>query len=159
MKLAKQIILAAALSLAAFWTAAADAKDFTLGKIVIHTPWIKLAPGSSDFGAAYAAIENTGSEDDVLVKVAVDGVPMVQMHEMKMEGDVMKMVEMKDGLSLPVGETVELRPKSSHIMLMGLQARFKPGDNIKGTLTFAKAGVAAVDFEVVAPGADAPQGD
>ncbi len=157
MNLSRQI--ATALSLVALWAAAADARDVTIGKFVIHQPWIKLAPGNSDFGAAYAKIDNTGTEDDTLLKVTVEGAPMVQIHEMKMEGEVMKMNEMTEGLPIPAGKSVELKPKSSHIMLMGLKAPFKPGQDVKGTLTFAKAGTVNVDFEVVTPGADAPKED
>ncbi|MEO9168137.1 MAG: copper chaperone PCu(A)C, partial [Aestuariivirga sp.] len=127
----------------------ASAQDYKIGTLVIQHPWIK-EPIPGAVAAAYATIENTGKEDDTLLKVAVDGVPMAQIHDMKMVGDVMKMDELKDGLVIPAGKTVELKPKSFHIMLMNATAAFKVGQEVKGTLTFAKAGALDVSFEVEA---------
>jgi len=91
-----------------------------------------------------------------LLSIAVDGASMTMIHEMKMEGDMMKMHEVQGGLTIPAGKTVELQPKSYHVMLMGLKAPFMEGEEVKGSLTFAKAGKVDVDFEVVAASANAP---
>lgn len=131
----------------------ASAQDVTVGSITIHHPWIKQpVPGA--VAAAYATIENTGKEDDVLLKVTVDGVAMAQIHDMKMQGDVMKMNEMKDGLAIPAGKTVELKPNSFHIMLTNATTKFKAGQEVKGSLTFAKAGAVDVIFDVEAGKSD-----
>ncbi|MBG1232264.1 copper chaperone PCu(A)C [Aestuariivirga litoralis] len=150
MKLLKSVALATALFAV---TAAASAHEMKLGNLVIHHPWIKPAPAGS-VAAAYTVIDNKGSTDDKLISVTVEGVPTVMIHDMKMVGDVMKMDELKDGLPIPAGQTVEVKPKSFHIMLMGLKSQFMEGEEVKGTLTFEKAGKLDVDFEVVAPGAD-----
>ena len=134
----------------------ASAHEIKIGNLVIHHPWIKQPPGSASVAGAYTTIDNNGSDDDTLVSVTVEGVPMAMIHDMKMEGDVMKMSEMPDGLKIPAGKSVELKPKSYHIMLMDLKSAFMEGEEVKGSFTFAKAGKVDVDFEVVAPGADAP---
>ncbi|HEY5363439.1 MAG TPA: copper chaperone PCu(A)C [Aestuariivirga sp.] len=138
----------AATSLAsAMLMSTANAQDVKLGSITIHHPWIKQpVPGA--VAAAYATIENTGKDDDTLLKVAVEGVAIAQIHDMKMQGDVMKMDELKDGLAIPAGKTVELKPKSFHIMLINATTTFKPGQEVKGTFTFAKAGAVDISFEV-----------
>jgi periplasmic copper chaperone A len=125
----------------------ANAQDVKIGSITIHHPWIKQpVPGA--VAAAYATIENTGNADDTLLKVTVEGVATAQIHDMKMQGDVMKMDELKDGLAIPAGKTVELKPKSFHIMLINATTTFKAGQEVKGTFTFAKAGAVDVTFEV-----------
>jgi hypothetical protein len=53
-----------------------------------------------------------------------------------------------DRLEIPAGGTVELKPGSYHIMLIGLNQELKPGDKIEITLTFEKAGEVKVTAEV-----------
>ena len=157
MKIINQLALACALSLAALYPAGPSAAhEIKLGNLVIHHPWIKQPPGSAAVAGAYTTIDNNGTENDTLISVSVDGVAMAMIHEMKIQGDVMKMNELPGGLVIPAGKSVELKPKSYHIMLMGLKSAYMEGEEVKGSFTFAKAGKVDVDFEVVAPGVDAP---
>ena len=71
-----------------------------------------------------------------------------EVHEMKMDGGVMKMRELKDGLEIPPGASVELKPGSYHIMMQALSRPLAKGDKIKGSLTFEKAGKIGVEFDV-----------
>ena len=153
MKLFNQTFFATALTLGAVFAgaSAAAAHEIKIGKLVIHHPWIRQPVGSASVAAGYTKIDNNGTEDDVLLKVTVQGVTTVQIHDMKMQGQTMKMNEMGDGLVIPAGKSVELKPKSMHIMLMGLKSAFKVGDFVAGEFTFAKAGKLGLDFEVVAP--------
>ena len=152
MTIFKQITFAALLFLGTHFASQVQAEDAKAGYIVIHQPWIRLSPGSS-MASGYAAIENASKADDTLLSVKVDGVPDSQLHEMKMEGEVMKMNEIPAGLKLPAGATVQIWPKSSyHVMLMGMTKPLKVGDRVKGTFTFATAGKVEVQFEVMAPG-------
>src|SRR3979411_939215 len=116
-----------------FWTAAwlcfgvlspIQAHEIKIGNLVIHHPWIRQPPNTATVASAYTTIDNTGKEDDTLLKVTVEGVPTVQIHDMKMQGDVMKMDEMKAGLVIPAGKSVTFKPKGAHIMLMGLKSAF-----------------------------------
>ena len=70
-----------------------------------------------------------------LSPVAVIG----EVHEMRMEGDVMKMRPLKDGLELPAGKTVELKPGSYHIMLVDLKTSLTKDSTIPLTLVFVDA--------------------
>ena len=63
-------------------------------------------------------ITNAGAADDKLISATAEIAPMVQLHDMKMDGDVMKMFEVEGGIPIPAGATVELKPKSLHIMFM-----------------------------------------
>ena len=71
---------------------------------------------------------------------------------MSMDGGVMKMRELKNGIEIPPGATVELKPGSYHIMMMNLSRPLAKGDKIKGSLTFEKAGKVDLEFTVEAMG-------
>ena len=155
MKLLKEIAFASALSLAALFTLAdAQAHEVKLGDLVIHHPWSRQSPMAADVAAGFMTITNNGKEDDRLVKATSEISSSAQIHDMKMSGDVMKMVELPDGLVIPAGGTVKLKPKSLHIMFMGLKRQVTEGEEFTGTLTFEKAGTVTVDYEVAAPGGD-----
>jgi copper(I)-binding protein len=72
---------------------------------------------------------------------------------MSMQGNVMKMQELKDGLAIPAHGDVKLAPGGYHIMLTGLKHPLVKGETAKLTLTFEHAGAVAVDFPVVGIGA------
>ncbi len=100
----------------------------------------------------YLSITNTGTETDRLVSARFEGSARVEIHEMKMEGDVMKMAELPDGLPIPPGATVALKPGGYHLMFMELKAPLVEHERIKGSLTFEKAGSIEVEFNVEAKG-------
>ncbi len=69
-----------------------------------------------------------------LVAVSSPAAAMVEIHEMRMVGDVMQMRELSDGLALPAGKVIELKPGGYHVMLMGLKRPLKTGDTVALTL-------------------------
>ena len=73
---------------------------------------------------------------------------MAQIHSMKIEDGVMKMERIEDGIAIPAGTTITLKPGGNHLMFMGIQEPFIAGQNQKITLTFEKAGTVEVDFAV-----------
>lgn len=154
MKLFKEVTFAAALTLGAMFSFAdAQAHEIKVGDLVIGHPWARQSPMGADVAAGFMTITNTGKEEDRLVKATASITSTVQLHEMKMEGDVMKMSEVPGGIVIPPGATVELKPKSLHVMFMDLKAPVKEGETITGTLTFEKAGTVDVDYDVMAPNA------
>ena len=62
-----------------------------------------------------------------------------QVHEMKMDGGVMKMAEVKGGLELPAGKAVELKPGGYHVMLMDLKQPLMKDSTVDVTLIFKDA--------------------
>ena len=155
MKLLKEIAFASALSLAALVSLGdAQAHEIKLGDLVIHHPWSRQSPMAADVAAGFMTITNTGKQDDRLVKATAEISGSTQIHDMKMVGDVMKMEELPDGIVIPAGGTVKLKPKSLHIMFMGLKQQVMEGEEFTGTLTFEKAGTVTVEYEVAAPGGD-----
>lgn len=81
----------------------------------------------------------TAGADDRLLSAASPVAGRVQIHESRIESNMMMMRELKDGLPLPAGQTVELKPGSNHIMLLAVAEPLRTGDAVPLTLTFATA--------------------
>jgi len=96
----------------------------------------------------------TARADDRLVAVTATGAGRVELHESRMESGMMMMHPMEDGLALPEGRLMELRPGGSHIMVMGLTRPLAEGDSLELTLDFQRAPDATVTAWVRAPEAE-----
>lgn len=127
-----------------------------LGPINISGPFSRATLPNAPVGGGFLSIENTGTEDDRLVSATSEIAGETQIHEMAMEGDVMRMRKLPDGLVIPAGETVTLAPGGFHLMFMGLEAPFVEGETVLVTLTFEKAGTVEVPLPVQSSAADAP---
>ncbi|WP_144774271.1 copper chaperone PCu(A)C, partial [Luteimonas sp. J16] len=104
------------------------------------------------------AIRNHGGEDDRLVEVRSDAAQRVEIHEVRHEDGMARMRPLPDGLPLPAGEAVELRPGGYHLMFIGPGDGFVAGRSVSATLVFERAGELAVEFEVRAIAAQSPAG-
>lgn len=127
-----------------------------LGSINISLPFTRATLPNAPVGGGFLTIENTGTEADRLVSAASPVAGDVQLHEMALEGDVMKMRPLADGVEIPAGGTVVLEPGGIHIMFMGLKQAFVEGETVPVTLTFEKAGSVDIELPVEAAAADAP---
>jgi periplasmic copper chaperone A len=151
--------LATLLGLAVAGAIPGHAQEYKAGPIKIEGPWIRATPAGSEVAGGYMKIENTGKEADRLIGGSTGIAGKFEIHEMKMEGSVMKMRELPKGLELKPGQSVELKPGSYHLMLVGLKQQAKEGDKVKGTLVFEKAGAVEVEYAVRGMGAKAGGGD
>jgi copper(I)-binding protein len=146
-------VLVSALLLAA--VASASAHDYKVGPLKIDHPWSRATPKGASVAGGYMKITNTGSAPDRLVGGATEAAKKFEIHEMKMDGSVMKMRELTDGLEIPPGGTIELKPGSFHVMMTGVTKPFVKGERVKASLTFEKAGKVEIEFAVDAVGGDA----
>ena len=89
--------------------------------------------------ATGAFMKITAKESATLVAASSPVAGVVEVHEMKMDGDVMKMRALESGLALPAGKAVELKPGGYHVMLMDLKLPLKKDTTIPLTLTFKDA--------------------
>jgi periplasmic copper chaperone A len=135
------------------WSGAALAHSYKLGSLEIGHPWARATPPTAPTGGGFLTVTNTGTTPDRLISVKSAAAETVQVHEMKMEGNVMRMREISGGLEIAPGATVTLAPGGLHIMMMGLKAPLKQGDKVPVTLIFEKAGSIDVELAVVALGA------
>lgn len=104
------------------------------------TPHAKVAGG-------YLTIVSQGDADRLL-SASSPLADKVEIHEMTMNGDVMTMRPQPDGVAIPAGETVELKPGGYHLMLMGLKQPLVEGGTVPVTLNFDKAGKVDVTLQV-----------
>lgn len=107
--------------------------------------------GMAGTGAVFMLLVNNGGEADRLIGGKTDVAKVVEIHETVMEGEVMKMRMLPDGLVVPAkGETL-LKPGSYHLMLIGIQQDLKPGNTFTLELEFEKSGTIQVEPEVREP--------
>ncbi|MEG6508523.1 copper chaperone PCu(A)C [Methyloligella sp. 2.7D] len=151
--------LALTFALAAFAGTGAIAHDVTKDGLKIVHPWSRATPGGVEVGVGYLKIENKGAEADRLTGGTTPIAKMLQVHQMTMTDGVMKMRHLKDGLEIPAGKTVELKPGGNHLMLMGLKQPIVKGEPFKAVLHFEKAGDVEVTFKVEAIGAPSSSDD
>ncbi|MDP3526661.1 MAG: copper chaperone PCu(A)C, partial [Hoeflea sp.] len=90
----------------------------------------------------------TGAEADRLVAGEAPFAERMEIHEMAMDGDVMKMRQLADGLEIPAGGEVVLKPGGYHVMFIGIDSQLKDGEIRKATITFEKAGTIELEFQV-----------
>jgi copper(I)-binding protein len=131
----------------------AHAYDYKVGALEIDHPWSRAVPKGATVAAGYVTIKNTGTEPDRLVGGSTPVAGKFEVHEMSMDKGIMKMRPVAGGVEIKPGETVELKPQSFHIMMMGLKQPIEKGKPFKGSLVFEKAGAVDVDFAVEAVGA------
>lgn len=118
------VLLAAAL--ASMTAASATAAD-----VEVKSAWVRGTVPAQMMSGAF--MDLTSKNGATLVGVSTPVADEATVHEMKLEGGVMKMRE-ASRLALPAGKTVALKPGGYHIMLMGLKQQLKPGDNVALTL-------------------------
>ena len=128
------------------------AHDYKLGPLVIDHPWSRATPKGAAVAGGYMKITNTGTTADRLVGGSAEVAKRFELHEMSMEGGVMKMRELSNGLEIPAGASVELKPGSYHVMLQNLSRQLTKGERVKASLTFEKAGKVDIEFDVEAVG-------
>jgi copper(I)-binding protein len=124
------------------------------GDLQLEKPWARATPPGASVGGGYLVIRNKGAAGDRLVGASSPAAARMEIHEMAMEKDVMRMREVK-GLDVPAKGAVELKPGGFHLMFMELKAPLKAGDKVPVTLRFEKAGEVKSEFAVEAMGAGA----
>jgi copper(I)-binding protein len=100
--------------------------------------------------ASGAFMKLTAKEATRLVSVSSPVAGVTEVHEMKMDGDVMRMRALA-GLDLPAGQTVELKPGGYHVMLMDLKTALRKDSSIPLTLVFKNANGVESKLEVSLP--------
>ncbi len=115
--------------------------------------WARATVPGQDMGGAFLRIVG-GRSADRLLGASSPLAMAVELHSMRMEGDVMRMRAVEH-IDVPAGQTVALAPGGFHLMLMGLNEPLKPGMRVPLLLRFEKAGDVPVQAEVMLR---APQG-
>jgi periplasmic copper chaperone A len=129
------------------------------GDLVISEPWARATPKGAKVAGGFMTIHNTGQASDTLIGGSFSVSERVEIHEMAVVNDIMRMRELPDGLEIKPGETVVLKPGSYHVMFMGLQRQLVAGETVEGTLVFKSAGSVNVTYTIGQMGAKMGHGD
>lgn len=150
----------AALCVATFATTAFAAKPKPAPKpdpLVIEAPWARATPPGAPVAGGFLTVRNVGKTEDRLLSATSPDADKVEIHEMRMDGGVMRMRRMDGGLTISSGGTLTLAPGGFHLMFIGPKHPFVAGQTITATLHFEHGGERTVRFDVRAMGAGAAQ--
>ena len=125
-------------------------KTVTTNAIKIEDAYTRATVPGQQVAGGFMKIENKGAADQ-LISASSPVAGEVQLHEMAMEGNVMKMRQVKD-IAVPAGGAVELKPAGLHLMFMNIKAPLTAGETVPVKLKFAKAGEVEVKMPVNAMG-------
>ncbi|PBS13723.1 hypothetical protein CMZ82_02770 [Lysobacteraceae bacterium NML93-0792] len=120
----------------------------------VSDAWIRETPPNAAVAGGYLTLRSDA--DDRLVAVETSASASVEIHEMSHAGGVMRMRELPDGVELPAGTDVSLRPGGNHLMFIGPVEPVRAGQTIEATLRFQNAPEQTVQFEVRPLTGDAP---
>jgi copper(I)-binding protein len=105
--------------------------------VEVQNAWARATVQGQKASGAFMTL--TAQTPGRLVSVSSPVAGVAEVHEMKMEGDVMKMRALANGLELPAGKPVELKPGGYHVMLMDLKLPLQKDTTIPVTLVFKDA--------------------
>lgn len=117
--------------------------------VAIADAWCRPTPAGALAGACYLTL--TASADDRLTGVATPVAGRGEIHSMDMTGGVMRMRKLDDGVALPTGKPVALKPGAEHLMLIGPTQPLAEGGTVPLTLQFAHAPAQTIEAPVRAP--------
>ncbi|MCF8149490.1 MAG: copper chaperone PCu(A)C [Burkholderiaceae bacterium] len=118
-------------------------------QVVVKDPWVRATVSQQKATGAFMQL--TSPQDARLVEAKSPVAGVVEIHEMSMEKDVMRMRAMPGGLELPAGKTVELKSGGYHVMLMDLKQQVKEGSSVPMTLVFEGKDKKRSSIEIKAP--------
>ena len=99
----------------------------------VQNAWVRATVQGQKATGAFMQI--TAPATTTLVGVSTPVAGLAEVHEMKMDGDVMRMRPLSQGLELPAGTTVRLQPGGYHLMLMDLKVPLQKDSTIPLTLS------------------------
>ena len=147
--------LLVAFAVAASFSAGA-AQPAKRGAVVIEQAWTRATAPNAPVAGGFVTIRNNGNRADRLVSATSPDADRVEIHQMSMDGGVMRMRKLSDGLPIGAKAVVTLKPGGHHLMFIGPKRRLVEGDTVTATLRFEHAGEREVRFEVRAIGSSAP---
>mgnify|MGYP003703826565 FL=1 len=130
------------------------AQNASVGSIKVENAYTRATAPGQQVAGGFLKIENKGAADQ-LVSASSPTAGEVQLHEMAMDGNVMKMRQVKD-IPVPANGSVELKPGGLHLMFMNIKAPLAAGETVPVKLKFAKAGEMEVKMPVNPTAATAP---
>ena len=100
-------------------------------QVTVKDAWVRATVAQQKATGAFMQLQS--AQDAKLISAQSPVAGLVEVHEMSMDGGVMKMRAVPN-LALPAGKAVELKPGGYHVMLMDLKGQVKEGDTVPVTL-------------------------
>lgn len=119
-----------------------------LAQVDVADPWVRATVAQQRATGAFMRL--TAASDSRLVEARSPLAGIVEIHEMSLIDNVMKMRAIP-ALALPAGKTVELKPGGYHVMLMNLKGQIKAGERVPLTLVIENKDGQRQTIEVSAP--------
>ncbi|PZR34476.1 copper chaperone PCu(A)C [Caulobacter segnis] len=128
---------------------ASAAQAAPAAKVTATDAWCRPTVAGALAAGCYVTL--TAKGEDRLVSVESPAASRGEIHTMSMEGGVMRMRQLTEGLALPAGKSVALKPGADHIMLIAPKAQLKEGAKVSLTLKFKTAAPVTLDAVVKTP--------
>jgi copper(I)-binding protein len=117
-------------------------------QVTVRDAWVRATVPQQKATGAFMQL--SAAKDTRLVSASSSVTPVVEVHEMAMQDNVMRMRQIP-ALDVPAGKTVELKPGGYHVMLLDLKQQVKEGDTVPLTLVFEGKDGRRETVEVKAP--------
>ena len=145
-------VVSACISASLMLSSSVHAQAVKVDVVSVSDAYTRATVPGQQVAGGFLKIENKGNIPDQLISASSPVAGEVQLHEMAMDGNVMKMRQVKD-IAVPANGSVELKPGGYHLMFLNLKGPFVAGETVPVKLKFAKAGDVEVKFPVNAAGA------
>lgn len=126
--------------------AACSPKPAAEASVTVTDPWCR--PAAAGAGAVGCYVSLQAATDDRLMAVETPAAARGEIHTMSMDDGVMRMRQLPDGLPLPAGQAVALKPGAEHLMLIGPSGALDEGGEVSLTLTFENAPAQTVTAQI-----------
>lgn len=136
----KKLLALAALALAACGAAQTQG-------LHVENGWASPTPGGVNLSAGYLTIVNDSDTADRLIAASSPRAESVELHEMRMDGAVMRM-RMTRSIAIPAHGRLALAPGGAHLMFARLRSPLAESERIRVQLRFEHAGVVSVELPV-----------
>jgi len=117
--------------------------------VSVQSAWARATVQGQKATGAFMTL--TAKTATTLVGVSTSVAGVAEVHEMKMDNNVMQMRALPDGLALPAGKAVALQPGGYHVMLMDLKLPLQKDTTIPLTLRFKDAKGVESSLEIKVP--------
>jgi copper(I)-binding protein len=124
--------------------------------VTAQNAWARATTPGVSTGGVYVTL--TSRSGDKLLSASTPAAAKADVHEMQMDGTIMRMRPVPGGLDLPAGKAVSLTPSGYHIMLEGLKTPLRQGSVVPVHLIFQKAPPIDIEASVQSIGAAGPAG-
>jgi len=108
--------------------------------IEVTDAWARPTSGAGQVSAAYLIVRNEGTAEDRLIGASSEAARQVTVHSSSNEVGIARMRRLENGLAIPPGASVKLKPGGNHMMLEGLKAPLAVGESIRIALRFERSG-------------------